>query len=103
MALGAPFCVVLNSVYILSELLSDCNLLLSPATDEVLQKSFDRAVLLDLQLKIRAKAGNHATGNGAGDLLSRRLAGFVVLFNEESFSESLDVGVGFLCHRVIRD
>jgi hypothetical protein len=57
-------------------------------------------VLLDLSLEISSKAGDHFAGDGARDLLRRRLPGAVVLFNEESFIESLDVGVGFFVHRL---
>ena len=74
-------------------------LLLSAPRDKTLEKSLNRSVFLDLGLEVLSEARHHATCNGAGDLLGRRFAGFVVLFNEESFIESLDVGVGFFCHR----
>jgi len=60
-----------------------CLGLLSTPRDKALQELFDRAVLLDLSLQVLAKAGDHLSGYGAGDLLRRRLPGFVILFDEE--------------------
>ena len=75
--------------------------LLSPARDKALEKSLNRAVLLDLGLEVLSEAGNHFAGHRAGDLLLRRLPSRMVLLNEESFIESLDYCVGFLCHKFL--
>jgi hypothetical protein len=72
--------------------------LLSTPRDKALKQCFNRAVLLDLSLEVLSKAGDHFAGYGAGDLLSRRLPGFVILFDEESFIKRF---VGCVCfHRV---
>lgn len=57
-------------------------------------------MLLDLELQVGTKAGDHVASHGAGDLLLRRLARGMVLLNEEHFVKGLcvGVGVGFLCH-----
>ena len=70
----------------------------SSARDKALQELFDRPILLDLSLEVLSKAGDHLAGYGAGDLLLRRLPGFVILFDEESLIKRL---VGVVCfHRV---
>ena len=63
--------------------------LLSTPRDKALKQLFNRTVLLDLSLEVLAKAGDHLSGNGAGDLLLRRLPGFVILFDEESLIKRL--------------
>jgi hypothetical protein len=75
--------------------------LLSPARDKALEKSLNRAVLLDLGLEVLSEAGNHFAGHRAGDLLLRRLPSRMVLLNEESFIESLDYCVGFFVHKSV--
>lgn len=57
-------------------------------------------MLLDLELQVGTKAGDHVASHGARDLLARRLARGMVLLNEEHFVKGLCVGVGLLCHKV---
>jgi len=68
--------------------------LFSAARDEVLEKSLDRAVLLDLKLQVGTKAGYKTSGDGAWDLLSRRFPGFMILFDKESLIKRF---VGCVC------
>ena len=75
--------------------------LLSPARDKALEKSLNRAVLLDLGLEVLSEAGNHFAGHRAGDLLLRRLPSRMVLLDEESFVKSLDYCVGFFVHKSV--
>ena len=75
--------------------------LLSASRNKPFEKSLDRAILLDLGLEVLSEAGDHLAGHRAGDLLGRRFACFVVLFDEESFIESLDYCVGFFVHKSV--
>lgn len=75
--------------------------LLSASRNKPFEKSLDRAILLDLGLEVLSEAGDHLAGHRAGDLLRRRFACFVVLFDEESFIESLDYCVGFFVHKSV--
>jgi hypothetical protein len=72
--------------------------LLSTPRNKALKQLFNRAVLLNFELEVLSKAGDHFAGDGARDLLGRRLPGFVILFDEESL---IKLFVGCVCfHRV---